>query len=354
MHRLTGSNNAAIRLLFLIGIVAVGILVREVLLLGFFSLVLSVWLSYPLRFLSRWIPRGASLLIILLLLVVAVGSLGAFTFPKIYQQGQSVLNKIPQAVDHLELWISKIKGSEPGAQITQEDQVTQQLGDRLGKWIESVLSAIIPAAKGVIELSAALIFVLVLAAFLAYQPESYREGVRKLVPENREATFDEAYKRVGRGFSHWMVGILIAMTLMGSFTGIALAVIGVGDWFFLAILTFFGTFVPYLGAIVSAIPGLVIGISKSFEQFVYVSIVYLGVHILEGYIVEPIVMKRAVEIRPAVLLFGQAVLGTLFGVLGIIVAAPLIVCAQILVEYLYIERHLDKSEKIKSENSEKL
>jgi predicted PurR-regulated permease PerM len=72
--------------------------------------------------------------------------------------------------------------------------------------------------------------------------------------------------------------------------------------------------------------------------------VYLSVHIVEGYIVQPFIMKRAVELKPVVLLMGQAIMMTLFGILGAVVAAPLMVCIQIALEYLYIERTLEKGQ----------
>jgi predicted PurR-regulated permease PerM len=132
------------------------------------------------------------------------------------------------------------------------------------------------------------------------------------------------------------------MFLMGSFTAVGLWLAGIQGWPLLAILTFFGTFVPYLGAIASAVPGLMIGLAQSPLKLLAAAAVYLGVHIVEGYIVQPLVMKRAVEIRPATLLFGQVAAGALFGVLGTVVATPLIVCLKAGVGYLWIERRLGK------------
>src|SRR5439155_26279981 len=100
----------------------------------------------------------------------------------------------------------------------------------------------------------------------------------------------------------------------------------------------FGTFIPYAGAIASAIPGLAVGLGQSPQRFFYAVIVYVGVHLIEGYLVEPLIMKRAVTLRPALLLLWQLTMGALFGVLGIVVAAPSLACVQVAVTYLYIER----------------
>jgi len=66
------------------------------------------------------------------------------------------------------------------------------------------------------------------------------------------------------------------------------------------------------------------------------------VHLVEGYLVEPLVMRRAVDLRPALLLVGQGLFGAIFGLMGTVVATPLIVCMQELTEYLWVERRLGK------------
>ena len=102
------------------------------------------------------------------------------------------------------------------------------------------------------------------------------------------------------------------------------------------------TFVPYLGAIASAVPGLLVAISQSPTHFLSALAVYVGVHFVEGHLVQPLVMRRAVEIRPALLLVGQGVAAAIFGIPGVIVATPSIVCAQTLVGYFWVERRLGK------------
>jgi predicted PurR-regulated permease PerM len=204
------------------------------------------------------------------------------------------------------------------------------------------LGKVVPAAIGVVSGLSTAVLILVLAAFLVHEPAIYRRGVRLLVPRESEPAFDEGYRRLARGLRGWIGGVFVAMLLMGTLTALGLRIAGIENWFLLGILTFICTFVPYLGAIVSAIPGLLMGLAQSPQHFLYACVVYVGVHIVEGYIVEPFVMRRAVDIRPATLLLGQALFGAVFGILGIVVASPAIACIQIVAEYFYVERRLGK------------
>ena len=97
---------------------------------------------------------------------------------------------------------------------------------------------------------------------------------------------------------------------------------------------------PYVGAVSSSVPGLLIGLGQSPNHFFMALAVYVGVHVIEGYLVQPVVMRRAVETNPALLLFFQALMGALFGLLGLIVATPLLTVLQIIVTTLWIEGRL--------------
>jgi predicted PurR-regulated permease PerM len=164
-----------------------------------------------------------------------------------------------------------------------------------------------------------------------------------MVPERLEPVFDECYRRVGRALRHWVGGILVSMSIMGTLAALGLWVAGITDWLLLGVLTFFGTFVPYVGAIASAIPGLLVAATQDSTHLLYAGAVYLGVHLVEGYLIQPLVMRKAVEVKPALLLIGQGALAAMFGIAGTVVATPLIVCGQTLVEYLWVERRLGKT-----------
>ena len=99
----------------------------------------------------------------------------------------------------------------------------------------------------------------------------------------------------------WITGSSIMAA--GGWTAIPMWVLG--------ILTFLGTFVPYVGAIASAVPGLIVGLAQSPMHFVYALLVYIGVHLVEGYMVSPYIMKRSVHLRPGWLLFWQLLQGQL-------------------------------------------
>jgi predicted PurR-regulated permease PerM len=215
--------------------------------------------------------------------------------------------------------------------------------ERLTHELASLVPKAVPLAVDALAAVSAILFVLVLGLFVAAEPDSYERALVRLVPRERRPIANETLRRVHDTVRHWMVGILASMLLMGTFTAIGLYIAGVHGWLALGVLTFFGTFVPYLGALASAIPGLLVALAESPIRFLWALLVYLAVHVLEGYIVQPLIMKRAVSLRPGVLIVWQLWMGGVFGVMGIVVATPLLACVKVAVQYLWIERTLGEN-----------
>jgi predicted PurR-regulated permease PerM len=314
--------------------------IRDVLLLGFLAVLIAVVFTFPVDWLSRRLPRGLSVVLVLVAVLGGIGALGWLAVPPLATQGKHLAQTVPTAMKNARAWVARTaRASQLGE---RPKELTRKVQEHATNVAGDLAKQAIPAALSTVELIATAVLLLVMGAFLAHAPHAYRDALRTLVPPSFEPHFDETWRRMAQGLRHWVGGIVVSMFLMGSFTAVGLWLAGIEGWPLLAILTFLGTFVPYLGAIASAVPGLVIGLAQSPVKLFSAAGVYLAVHIVEGYIVQPLVMKRAVEIRPATLLFGQVAAGALFGVLGTVVATPMIVCLKAAVGYLWIERRLGK------------
>src|SRR5205085_885924 len=115
----------------------------------------------------------------------------------------------------------------------QGKQGQQGQGGEAASAAAKVGQAALPALAAIVEGASAVVLVIVLGAFLVAAPAAYRRGVRALVPREREGVFDEGWDRVGNVLRRWVGGILVSMTLMGTLTGIGLAVAGIDSWLLL-------------------------------------------------------------------------------------------------------------------------
>jgi predicted PurR-regulated permease PerM len=309
---------------------AIAWLAKDILLVAFLGLLIGVVFSFPVKLLSRFMPRGVALLLVLLVLTGGVTAAAIFVAPSMSEQFNDLQETAPKAFKSARDWM-RAQGSA-GEKIQQV----------AGKAVNKASEVAVPALLGIVSGLTTIVLVIVLGAFFVADPEVYRKGLRSFVPKRAETEFDESWRRTGGGLRRWVGGILVSMTVMGCLAAAGLALAGVHDWLLLGLLTFFGTFVPYVGAVASAIPGLLVAASQSPKHLLFAALVYVGVHLVEGYLIQPLIMRRAVHVKPAALLITVGVMEAVFKLPGVVVATPLLVCVLALVDYLWVERSLGK------------
>ena len=314
-----------------------------ILLLGFVAILLAVVLSFPVRWLAALrFPRPLGAVLVALLTLGAAGGLVALAAPPVVDQAKELVAGLPDAAARVERWIRNAQRDRTVKQLTNGKDVAGMVKEKMPGAVETVATFTLPMTLHLLEWVSTFVLLVVLAAFLVASPTGYRDGLRAMLPRSWEAGFDVLWERLGTGLRSWAAGTLLAMTLVGALVAGGLLFIGVDGWLVLGLLTFLGVSVPFLGSVASALPGLLVALAQSPRLFWMALGVYLVAHLVEGYCIQPLVMKRAVRLNPALLLLFQALMGALFGLLGLLVATPLLTVLQISVATLWIERRLHK------------
>lgn len=194
-----------------------------------------------------------------------------------------------------------------------------------------------------------LLVVLFAGIYLATQPSFYRSGIIKLIPPRRRKLADEAMVESERALRLWLKGQAIAMVIVGFLTGLGLWLLGVPSALTLGLLAGLLEFVPFVGPLIAAIPAILLSLIAGPETTLWVFILYLGVQQLEGNVLSPMIQQYVVDLPGVVLLFSLIGFGTLFGTIGVILAAPLAVVTLVLVKRLYVIDALDTPTSIPGE-----
>ncbi|MFL5269108.1 MAG: AI-2E family transporter [Stellaceae bacterium] len=201
----------------------------------------------------------------------------------------------------------------------------------------SIVQGFFGVAANVVEVVAAAVVVLFLAVYFAAEAGRYVRGLVRLVPPARRPRAAEILHETASAIWYWMLGRLFSMTTLGVMTALGLWLIGVPLPVALGFLAGIMIFVPYVGSIVSAIPSMLIAASIDLRLAIYVVVLYVGIHLTEGYILVPLVQRRVVHLPPALTLSAQLILGVLAGLLGLLLATPLVAAALVIVRMAYVE-----------------
>ena len=171
-----------------------------------------------------------------------------------------------------------------------------------------------------------------------------------MIPPARRALVAEAMEESDRALRLWLKGQLWAMVLIFAMTWLGLHLLGVPSALVLALISGALEFIPYAGAITSAIPAIMVALVQGPELALWVVGLYVVVHHVEAYVVQPLIQQFAVEIPAVITLFALLAFGLMFGFLGILLAAPLAVVSYVLVKRLYVIETLDTPTPIPGED----
>jgi predicted PurR-regulated permease PerM len=180
------------------------------------------------------------------------------------------------------------------------------------------------------------VVVIVAGVYFAAQPSLYRDGLLKLAPPPTRARLTDAVEACGVALRKWLLGAGVAMLAMGVLTAVGTALLGLPAPIALGLLSGVAEFVPIVGAVVSAIPGLLLAATQGPQLLVPTLIFYVAIHQFEGHVLIPLIQRRVVAVPPALTLFSVVGFGVLFGPLGVVFATPLAVVVLVLVQRLYL------------------
>ncbi|WNO53375.1 AI-2E family transporter [Stakelama saccharophila] len=305
--------------------VAIGLIVLLIqpLLIIFGGLVFAAMLDGGVRLLGRVlpVPRGLRLLIVVALAVAFV--LGVFYLAgmQISAQAEQLRTTLMAQGERLAHWASEL-GIVPGRQDVA-DLARQALGS-IGR-----LTSFVGNAVGAVT---TLFMIMVIGLFVAIEPRIYDRGLQWMVPIGKRDDFAVTIDRMAFTMRRLLAGRLLGMAFEGVLTGILLWVAGVPMALLLGILTGLLAFIPNIGAFISGLLMVAVGFSSGVETGIWAIAIYLGVQTFDGYVVIPMVAKRTVDLPPALTLSAQILASTLFGILGLALADPLVAMIKVTLE----------------------
>ena len=308
----------------------------HVILLLFFAVLLASTLRGAADGLSRLtrLPAGLMLGLISLFLLGLVVAGVWWIGPQLAEQASDLINKLTGEVDQL----SKRYGSTPWAKsLTQHMSGSTPSAAQVSAPAFKVLGLTLGAL-------ADLILVLITALYLAISPELYQRGLLRLIAIRHRPRALSIMHDVGRILRRWLLGQMVDMFVVGIITAIGMSLLHVPVPLALGVLAGLLTFIPYFGAVVAGIPAVLVALTVSPTTALYAVGVFLLCHVVEGYVLSPLVQRRLVEMPPALTLLSMTAAGAVFGPLGIILGTPIAAAGMVAIREGYVVEVLGDTE----------
>jgi predicted PurR-regulated permease PerM len=312
------------------------------------------------------IRRAFGAPIVLLAVIGAAVGLGAMIGPSLVEQSRDLGRELPKAIKPIEAWINRTparaliapvqpqqqqqqqqpsraaQGQQQGGKPQQQQQPQQQdqqspLNQQLTKEFRGATKFLFPIVSSIVGAIGGLVIVLFIAMYIAAQPGLYRAGILHLVPHRHRDRAGELLTTLRDTLRQWLVARLMAMVIIGVLTGGALAALDVKAAAALGVLAGLMEFVPFFGPIISAVPAIGIALVDSPQKALYVCLLYLAMQQLEGNAITPLILERRLDIPPVMTVLAVSALGVVFGVLGMLIAEPLLAVALVTAKMLYVQ-----------------
>jgi len=301
--------------------------------LGFTALIVAAAMLPAVRWgEARRIPRAVTVLGIYLALAILFSLLVRFLAPILSEQTAQLLRRLPEAVEQVRVWLGGLDALR--ARLPFDLPVPRAEG--LQGFGTALLQSTFRATAGAVGAVLGLILIVFLAAYLVIDGERISRGLLALVPPNQRPWIVEVAEPVLARIGGYVRGQLLVSLAVGSVLSIGLSLLGVPSALLIGGLAAAFNIVPFLGSIVAAVLGILVALNVSLALAVWTALFFWGTNLLEGKVLVPQLLGRATGLHPLAVLLVLLVGSKLAGLVGAIVAVPLLAGVNQLVQSLYV------------------
>lgn len=332
-------------LLIGVGIVLVAIVLRAapsipVILLG--GATLALILSFPVRLLSRILPRKVAILVTLLGLVgvLTVGLL--VLLPVLVGQLTGLISALPGLASEADrglltfletLHERNLLAGEPKAVI---DNIRQNIFDRSQSLAQAALTGLLTTVSSTFTFTIRLFGMLFVAVYLLIDIRRIKAAYLRLAPQRYRHDARDLWDAFTTSLSRYLIGTLASITIQGVFVGAALWLLGVPYAALLGAWVTATAIIPNLGAILGAIPAVILAFFVSSRTGFLTLVVYVAIQQFESTVLTPRIQGQAVRVHPVLILLAILGAAEVFGLAGAVFAVPTLAVLRVLAEFLLV------------------
>lgn len=305
---------------------------------GFLALILS----FPVRLLSRVIPRGAAIFVTLLFLLafLVIGVL--VIVPVLIEQLSGLIDSIPDLADEGDLLLRDIIRSlqERGLVSDDSDAVIEDLRTsaitRISQIAEGLLDDLLGAVTSIFDIAVKAFGIVFVAIYLLIDTRRIKATYLRLVPTGYRRDFLVLWDDFGLSLSRYLGGLTISLMVQGMLSGLALWALGVPYALLLGVWVSLTAIIPYLGAFLGAIPAVLLGFYQSPTTGLLVVLLYIIIQQLESNVLTPRIQGQAVRVHPIIVLLAVIAASEIDGLRGAVFAVPALAVARVMFDFLWV------------------
>ncbi|ALC21146.1 AI-2E family transporter [Streptomyces pristinaespiralis] len=280
------------------------------------------------------LPRGLATAVTAILGFVIMGLVGWFVVWQVMDNLDNLSDRVRDGIDELKRWLLDSPFHVTESQI---NDIAQNLSDTIGTNTEEITSAGLQGVSVMVEVLTGILLAMFSTLFLLYDGKRVWLWVLKLVPAQARPGVAGAGPRAWRTLTAYVRGTVVVALIDAIFIGLGIYFLDVPLAVPLAVFIFLFAFIPLVGAVVSGALAVVVGlVTQGVFTALMVLVVVLAVQQIEGHVLQPFILGRAVRVHPLAVVLAVASGGLVAGIGGAVVAVPLVAVTNTVVGYLAV------------------
>ena len=317
------------------------------------------WLVEPMiKYLEKKkLSRKLSTFIVYILFVLVLILLLVLVVPEFISQLRELIGQIPSFVTDIKNFVTnflnKFQDSEIDINAIQNTIFTQ-LESIATNITNNSLSNIVNTITSILTSSATILLGLIIGLYFSLDFDKIQYRIKSLIPKKHKNEGDKLLHELNVMTRGYVSGTLFTSLVVTFFTFIGLIISGISSPLLFAIFCGITNIIPYFGPYIGGIPVIIVAFSISPMCGIIASITIILVQTIEGNIINPIIVGKATDIHPITIIIGLLIFQHYFGIVGMIIATPVVGAIKILFNF-FNERYglIDMIKTPKEEKKEK-
>ncbi|MFD4261276.1 AI-2E family transporter [Streptomyces sp. NPDC058534] len=297
------------------------------------ALLITALLQPAVAWLRRHgVPRGPATALTAILGFVVMGLIGWFVTWQVMENIDNLSDQVQDGIDELRNWLLNSPFHVTDKQI---NEIAANLREAVGANTDQITSAGLEGVTVVVEALTGILLAAFSTLFLLYDGKRIWQWTLKLVPAAARPGVAGAGPRAWRTLTAYVRGTVIVALIDAIFIGLGIYFLDVPMAVPLAVFIFLFAFIPLVGAVMSGALAVVVAlVTQGMFAAVMTLAVVLVVQQIEGHILQPFILGRAVRVHPLAVVLAVATGGMVAGIGGAVVAVPLVAVTNTVVGYL--------------------
>ena len=309
---------------------------REALMLIYVSAIIAMGFSPLVRLIEQprtsrrgsAVPRTLAILVIYLTIVAVVVLMFLLVVPPLIEQARELWARAPQVFTRAQNVLIRYKLMTH--RVSFEEAVKNAPAGSSGNAVGTVLGALWGLIGGVFGI----VTILILSFYFLVEAQALFEYVTGAMPQrSRDRVVTVSRESVSK-VSAWLGAQVILAGVMGTFAAVGLGLLGVPYFYVVAFIAALGETIPIIGPIIGGVSAVAVALTVSPKLALTVGIYFLVLHQLEANILVPKIMEKRVGVSPVTVMVALLVGGSLWGLIGAILAIPTAAILSVIVSEL--------------------